>query len=658
MSKIELLDVPTTLTLFNYPEPVMAKIAGQVRSTKIMGTEIAGSDAAYRRYEEVAAGRITRLTDNLERTSQALAEAVSPATATRAYLAIHDNLTGYQATPQETFGFYKACLKANNIHHENLQKATIHGGQADYINLADLIKSVTNSIERGFKGFGMPGWFRGGPDEWELFKYQNGHFYSLLNPQLGAMPFLSRRSHTSSESCCTDSSRLPDWTKRADNDPPTPDEAKQGLDGELADVTELRRIFSNGMNQAQTLIEQVDDKNKRSRNWKLKRIDGLTYFGGTFPTLLMMLDSLPVVVGNGIRIRAAEKIRVHKQTDDPLAYSVESVLNQYTQYVNTATLPENTALWIENRLIRGGLVGSMQEPITPEIAELLSIIALAQTPQESLPQRWHELGDSNRNLFAALNYGVRPLLIGLEPSESEYLEELSRACIGSPIEGVVWEYAYLFRQSIGRGLNSRDPKEIKHHNSAVADQINHTKRWLQRNGPWAYKLLESKVAPFISVKAPLNKEPEPDVTFGSTFYSREDTEQVTEDTEEIERGPLAGWRIYYRTNADSADEKYLVEIGGTTIEERIQAMDEFIQKNFPQVANAALILEELSDAVDGWDSTNEMIRKRHSEGDVKYKVRNIGGTRLLYERINPQSQNIIFCLYQKEAMAWRKRILS
>ena len=408
-------------------------------------------------------------------------------------------------------------------------------------------------------------------------------------------------------------------------------------------------------------IEQVEKELTEDREQEAKILEGLQ----KIVNQIIYLDSYISEKGEKSmeRLRAfvneqfadfqnfAELILVLKVFDsENMAETAMDIMQSFTENKNLVVNDEPIALYIEKKLREGKIIDSVQEHITPSLIEVFTSVLehiKAQKNGNTSKNEFLALKTTNKKAFDALNYGIKPFLEILSLDEISFMQELLKDSNGIPMESFIWDMVSLISLRF-ENISSLDELSEKQR-GAIYYLNKFTTSFLRNHLAWAYEQIRQALH---------DEDQDKKTTPGShqqVFEQRtllpDDLQKEIDDTiEDIQQGNLMGWRIFYADNR-SLDSSHVAEIGGKSLTEREQALQEFfVQEGISATIKPGSIIRALEWIVGVPEEVEQVRMTKAIEGKVFKKVKR-GKARIFYI-LDRDQEIIVFFTHQKKDWAY------
>lgn len=647
----EILPPPTTLHLFRFSEHQLPTVQPMVEST----TRLHGVITLVRRSNERLTEELNARVKRIVATSNDLIaqenDMKSSCAASTAYLKLSDELSQRGAQSQQTMDFFSLCLALNTRISNRISsgETKAYGPLKIFVDKGAAIQLFKEDVHR--MAGEPPSWFGNNLNAWRIFVGERASFAAYLNSDLiakygASIPpkLLVGRLGT------TRSNALPDWLTEEGDQLPNRSTVEEELEEDTKEVDVIKNEHERTKRHALFIKDYVEQKMERVVKWSLAKIVELFPEDLSFYQLLLFLKltyGYPVVKGDDLskikaddlsNIYVRELVReINTRAISPDSIRVEAIKEYMVHEGETAIEP--LALWIEDCLKRSGLITNAQEVIDVDRAEILdSLFTEAGNLSGAIGDRWINLRAENPHTFSPLNYDLKPFISLLSKAELSYLQEILQAFQGSTLESLIWEMANLVAGNTS-GISEFAASD-KTLGKAYLNFKNFSMKWLRRNWQWAYdQLLMSLSGQIPEISIIPQEEP--------TTLVVPELKEVETAIDEVSRGDLANWNIFYTERmlpgTDSAE-----RIAGTTIEERERALNDFL---LARSISCSIGPDSVIRALEWLTSVPqeiEQIRKRKKIAGVDFKKLERGAVRIFY-RMDQAKKELVFFVHQKKS---------
>lgn len=648
-----LKDVPTELGLFTYPGANPELLAPRIRGFDQVKAEVIRSTRAYRNYTDLAANRRNRLVNELAGVREDSARASSSITVGKVYLKMMDQLTFMGAPQQEAHQVFLNTLGFSLDLHEKLVS---HYPQYRGLNIlveADFEQRIYAELRTKYlQGVSVPSWFPGKAADWSTFFLKIANYGNYLGPNENISVFDQQPEpkggliHGKGIICCTFRDSLPDWFETYRGELPPKAVVEEEMESDLMEWTQFP---STGIGIARKigLIDQEHAKKFNSRfDWRNQRVLALTALQRDFPSVLLLIDSIPVFYP-----KEEANLEILKRTSRPMYEAISDPANHIAKRYALIGVYDNEglALWIESVLKESRLATSLHEPLSQYAARGL-VLATGTGESEPDSQLLREEFGSNDKAFQVLNYRLRPLLMFATDDERAFLKEcITQIYTGKPWEGLVWDLADVISAD-GQSLlpSGKDTRLLKR---IGLEYQKHTIQWIRTNWQWAYQEMRNVASETGRIK-PLSEAADDRFAIIIGEFQAE-TKEIETSSKEIAKSPYADWQIQYTTDPKEQKPGSMIVVDGETSDELAQNLADIIFKNHITCTEDPDVIIETLESIFETPKVVEDTRKREPVGSFWYKKKDKGRTRIFYTR-DEATKSLIFYLYHKEDLSYRK----
>lgn len=646
---------PTTLTLFNYPSYELARIGERVQETRSLLYDLRNLQlSTHNLVQGEGAKKLGALEKTIRNSAEETNQLTFSATASAAYLMIYDELSQQGVDTNDIFDFYLRMLRFS-IRATNITTAKMNGDaqKAQMVSIAhQQLANQTKELWEEETRQPAPSWYK--PRAGQTWKtYFLVHDFPLYMEDFFTLyPDMPRMKNVKNAKLETlgvpDKDNLPDWLDEAGQNPPE----RQKVEQELRDDLEARKSSTEFIEQLATkydyLRSRISDKlirailriDARRRQWAgdTQQLDQLLlYLAATQspfyaefsidhydPSEYTLLGLLGSIVPHSV---------VHNRAFENFTSS-SSIINR-----------ETMALWIEKKLMEGGIISSAKEGLTEQaLNKILSLLDSIGDDDAQLGFT-ESLRATDQELFKALAYGIMPFLKFLSDPEIQYLKELVFEHSDEQVEVIIWEVAELIALHKEELWSAKDQSSDR----TLRINFNHfhkfAKSWIRSYGPMALsELLETVDTTGQTTLIDTNPDSEQP---GEPQELMEVSEAIQEASTIAEKGNLSDWSLKYTTNR-SLEEKMFVEIPGEGLQDRIIALDLFMRRSSISCSvGAESVIKALNWLVTVPDEV-EWLRISKTIGGDRFKKLKRQAVRILYSMDRTKNE-IVFFVHQKKA---------
>lgn len=619
-------DLPTGLHLFALKESQIAELRTRNEAAGTFREEFTGAKRAFTKLVQETQKRVVRLNQTQADLDEQAVQLVSSRTCSAAYLRLFDELSLQSVPPCEILEFYKKCLTVNTRNCTSLFQKGRFVLQESIVNPLSGNREYQAMLD-GVAG-DPPSWFEGGKVKWREFVRYHAHFPAYLNLDLvqryagkNYLPTLQ----TADRLGFTLKDAFPDWLEELEEGIPE----RSLVERELAEDTQesrkvyhqLERIQQQDVYLRQTVNQKAEKVEARFQERRVELVPSIK----NFSELVLYLGSMCDIHAHLTPEEAREKL-------------MRRFLESHERLIDR----ESLALWIEKKLGEGGVIKKdARDLIDTNFRDLFSLLLQEMGAHSSdSPKSFREVKQTDKKAFNALNYDIKPFLALLRKDELVYLEEFIQVSQASPVEPAVWEMAELI--------------SLRYRNSGSYDAGNKTRlpleefrkfttSWLRKNWQWAYRELQQVLSggrvqeatplPSDTPRVPPQEESSP-------------VGEITTMIEETQQGNLRGWHLYYSTDR-TVKEDSLRELGGGSVEEREQGLEQFIAGGkIPCSIKPASVIRAFEWLVTVPQEVERVRIRKDIEGTVFKKLKR-GAVRIFYT-ICPEEKKIVFFIHQKK----------
>lgn len=640
----------TGLELFHFqPE---TRLRSQTRFFKLLALDKASAAARKSHHRIDIEGKNMKHSLKLanEEASEQIGNIASSEVCSRVFLKIDEELPAMGASEQETLDFFSLCLRFNSrlSHRDGSQTKRsqfVRGEEKRVFSDKGFLKIpslLADEIDN------QPTWFVGSKMSWKDFLTHRADFSYYLYPEMqnkeGEM--VPRDLHAQGKYTWTFMDALPDWMTDIENGAyPSRETIVKELNEDIAEKERLLRQSKRTVAQFDEITNHVNSKwakaaaylelRKRDILPEVETFEEMILYLGFFDdwTYLNEIPSADLLKG----MNHDEIVKRFKEPNDGL----KSVVDQFLSSPKRIMSKELVALWLERKLKDEKMNSNAALAIDGQFATRFEIFFDRLEGNEVV---FKTLKDTDRVAYNTFNYALKPLLQIFTQDERDYLRHLVSVyrTAGTPIGQFIWDIADLVQAKFR--FSQIDP------NSTQAQKLTSevkvfAKSWLLNNYLEAFgqlkKLFPEPAKPIVQPSRSI-KEEESDAAF---------VQDLEEEPEKISAGNLEGWNLYYATHR-SVEPKYLKLIGGHSLKEREEALEEYIgTEKIPCQVSAGLLVRALDSAVVTPEEDELRIPTETVNGETFKKDKHGQRTRLMY-RIDHLRKKIIFFIYLKRAFEY------
>lgn len=642
--------LPTTLTLFGRTQPERTYIHERWGAYQHLRGQERTSRSAIQRFLEESKKREQRLRQTSSNLLGEKLDLASSEACGAAYLKMLDELPAYGASEGWIEAFFLDCLVISLHSTGRIAKDINEDKPQNPRNAAADVAEDMELINR-YLSFDSHPWFAGSESEWTQFAWDRCNFSRYLFPKIKDRRMSERIRETINEKGYTGAvfiSGLPDWVL-AEIDDHKPAPTRSVIEEEMHADHQQNLLVEKQLKDVDTQIKYIHNRDiakvKKVALGVARRAQEVFPAITTFPDLVLYLGIADLIPQYHVPLSQVETLPGIEilTTMLPLEQVPAQAIEQFIASETTAFSKENAALWIENILRQGGVIESAQDPLSNVfVAHMDTIIAM-------LGDQKRPADEDKRSIPKALMFDIRTLLKLASPDDLAYLQELMHELQGIPLEPVIWEIAEI----VSRNTQQKDNAPIDRDTEVRLNHIKtFAKAWIAQHHQWALGNLK-ETATRINVTQPqATNEVSVEGPETGTIEIKEEQElaasvQALEETaKEYETGNLAGWRILY-SEKGRTDTKSLVEIPGVTLDERTEALREFLGKNSIPCTEEANVIIDTFDTLVTEEGVTKHIRPRYELKGNKFKRYRKGEIRLLYT-IDEDTRQLIFYIEQKK----------
>ncbi|HVZ58918.1 MAG TPA: hypothetical protein VG935_04170 [Patescibacteria group bacterium] len=639
---------PTTLTLFDYPQERLDELNEYMQ----MSTMVRNAINRSARSLIEANGRVNEQIAHLAEGSRDLLTDIiavdSKRTVDATYGFIVDGLTMANVPLGDANMYFRQLVNRYSVFAskstEELWKGTPGNGQ-----VFQPIKPVPASEMDRHTIFLMnhaprkPAWFGGDAAMWAFMFADHIKLLERIGHEAHVDVDMERRDHDDDNHADESSEMslevpfgpvyrdaLPEWL--VDDGEPTPAIVQNDLRILTVERIQLASQLTARRRQWERLQDVINSKQDKYANFSERFKDGLPWNPQSLAELVIGTHAtrdLIQMVPKGAEMNLRTGSFTVPQTAPVEHFLYLSFFVTGRQYGR-----EGMGLWLERQLQQGNIMESAQEVITEEQATLLESFFGNQPRPEDSKKSWN-----------ALKYRIDPFLSHLGPSERAYLAEWTRVAYeqGGLMEDVLWETAEAMATSLTReSASGLSPSTLK-----VAHEFNgFFSKWFDTHEEWIYQQLldrleEGERPPRESIVMPAKVEQ-------ALQEVADDTQEIEEEVERIDRGNLGGWTVNYLPK-EWRESNRRDAIEGETKEELTEALAQYlgggaVSSNIKpgSVINAINWVVGLTE-----EEFRRLVKKQDLDGEEFYKVYR-GGVRILFH-MDKDNHELNFFLYQKQS---------
>lgn len=616
---------PTTLHLFRYKGSERANLQERVSAALQLEKNCSRTQLSLDKLHAAKNARLNRLSQTAAELLEQSENFDSSISCGHTYIKMRDELPNL--SPKDFMEFFSVCLKFNTLlNQQSTDSINTQGKQAALLNSIskiharridpELEKIVDTAINN------PPEWFENNRKAWELFVMLHVNFTLYLEPDL-LKPIVARRLPVKEmleepeENCTgfTKQGEFPDWLLEENGVLPTREEVEE----ELAEDNEQKRKTIQALQKIKEqrgyLIDTSTEKTKKA----LGRL--LDLVKETFPNIVNFADMILFLE------------IVHKS---PLfTMELEKMIADYTRSQDILKISEPIALYIERKLRQGKIIENSQSPIDTAFINLFaSAINHIKTEKQEGSAKTRFQIQENKKASDTLNFRLRPFLEMLSQDELSFLQELLSTSKDMPIELFILDLA----STISSRFNNMDITQLSQSQHVELNDLKKfTASFLRNHATWAFSQIQQALAGGES-KTELATE-------------QVDLEPLQQDIdatiEEITRGNLRGWQIFYTDNK-TVDPDHLSKIEGESLEEREEALQKYLHyNNISSSIKTGSIIRALEWITGIPQDLVQVKMTKEIAGEVFKKVKR-GNLRIFYI-LDAAQKKIIFFTHQKKS---------
>ncbi|MDP3988026.1 MAG: hypothetical protein Q8P80_02685 [Candidatus Levybacteria bacterium] len=646
---------PTTLHLFRYQGGELRTVKGHYNTSSKFKGELYSAQHAMNGLRGEIALRIDRMKETLKEMDEEFMVAQSSKTCSAAYLKLLDELSQQGLTPQDIFGFFQLCLEINTAVAEDFDIKVDKFGYNATIRDTLLIKKrredIFNTLSE--QKLQTPAqWFHGNKKEW--VDYVESHvFMGYLNPDfdekfkqisLKEMGILSgetrKRGH-------------PDWLIEEEDRPPSPNLVEQELAEDTKSAERIKQQREHIVKQSEYLVGVYAQRSLKgcARFEGLRR--ALISSTQSFTNFIITLDALRDVIAYKATPKEIEMMSPKQLSQVKIAAEKahEQLIQNFAKERNKVINKETVALWIEEKLRKDGLISTADDIIDEKLAEKLGFIFPTVKENKDDLGELENLKTTDKKAYSALRYDLCPLLFVVTEDELSYFQELTEIYRNNKIEPFIWDLAEVITSAINRQQNEKsNPKQTQ---ITITHLQDFASSWIRKHWQWAYQQIKQRVnkSPTLELNLPREANESLISLQNSEKETAKEIEEIEVAIEEVKQGNLKDWRIYY-TPDRKTDSSSLIEINGSSMQEREEIFNRFIKTNSISCSIKPESVIRALEWVVGVPREVEQIRmSKNVSGEVFKKIKR-GAVRILYS-MNKDSKTMIFFVVQKKAWHYR-----
>lgn len=635
-----LFPVPSTLHLFRFDENERVPIQQMAQKANLWEIRV----SSVRKYNEQLGIELRVSGERMLATNRDLneqqADLLSSRSASSAYLKIHNELSGKGADEEQIMDFFKRCLTINTGITTDVKTGRIKtfGARKNVVNQRQVVDRFTALVNELSKE--PPSWFGNNLHGWRKFLAERAAFGRFLNPDL-VNQFGDRIPPSAWDEgrlSLTYTDALPDWLTERGDELPAKSVVEEELEEDTKEYEAVKISRDQNKKHISYLNESAQEKSRKLMVWCVKLIREIFKSDtvSSLPECLIFINFSreygDIAVNDLTKISTKEALM---KKINPVA----ALEGRITDFVHEKGLTSIhlMALYLEDRLKTAGIFEDASSFIDSKSARPLTLLFTEATNKSGAnDENWAKLRDENDPAFGPLNYDLKPLLTLLAVKDLSYLTGFTQhAQYRVSYETLIWEMANLIIE------NTTAAKELaqvdKPLDKALVNYITFSKWWLRKHWQWAYE----EVLKSVSVEAA------PQQMLYTEEEETPEIEEVKTAIENIQKGDLANWNLYYTERMvpeiEAAD-----QIPGITLEEREHTLNGYLLDNNISCSIGADSVIRTLEWLTSVPQEIEQIGKKKIINGVAWNRRRRGAVRI-FSRMNRARKEIVFFVYQKKA---------
>lgn len=645
--------LPTTLNLLRLKEPERNKLQSKLESTQQLTNNSIIALESLGRFVATVFRTGTRLVETRGEVEDLIANLESSAACSLVFLKMREELPNLSS--EEVLDIFTRCIYINveilhlfgqNNSNRTKTRQSLFLETVSMLNSRNKIKTETDEINVRIAG-DPPKWFDGSTQSWHHFVFSHADFVKILNPNLkrtrGNMMKLIENSDHALGFLRLD--EYPDWLEN--KEPPTDDAVQQELDEDTNGITKATQKIEAIGRQENYVFENLSQKMDKTTTWLETQMQKLfpSEPKNVFWDQILMLNVEDTILKHSYEER--------KHLPLPEERYIDTIIKEFTDGSDPAANPEPVALFLETTMRKSGIIKDAKTPVNDTIVELFNtLIDSMRTEGKEDPSfiKFQDLKNINHKVFKALNYSIKPLLAIMTSDEINYLRELLGVSKGDPIESFIWEIAELTSSHFKREQNA-ESEETKQLKDIAANLIRKPMAAFLRNyWRWTYEQLERSLTGLSTSFVSLPSSQAVDLLKPSDPLTPPEVQEIQSSIKELNQGNLGGWQIFYTDNK-SLDERHLTKVGGETLEEREEALQKLLLREWhsPSI-KCGSIIRAFDWLVTVPEAAEQMRGKKDVAGETFGKLKR-QAIRIFYN-MDRQKKKIIFFLHQKQAWSY------
>lgn len=617
-----------TLTHFRYENSEREKIRGNITEFRSFAEDVRTATGPLRKLSEETENRVNAIDKTSEEIDNQLINIESPITIGRVYLKMLDDEQLKHATAEEIFDFFKLCLDINTSRFQlaslkeskDLQITALRG----IAGIRDKKRNLSEFIQTAKKkNADKPArWFSGDQISWTHFLLEHAIFVSYLDPQSHSQ-FSSGSGDFKSVGITgtTYSDELPDWLFEAKADIPDREAVKQ----ELAEDQEAKDVLGQ---QKQSMEKHREYIISRSNDRTKKAGERLRLKEASLPDI----RSFPNLIAYLFVSKKSWRVFPDNTNVSP-EETREIAIKAYVEKNAGAEGKEIISLFLEKRLIKEKVIENTGQIIDAGFVDLfMSIFDV---------DKLRIMKEENKKAYKFFNYELKPLLQALPQQDIDYIKEILETYKNNgnvPIEEFILDLGEIISSNF---------REMK---SPVVKQINEfAGAFLRNNWEWLYQQIQKSLS-FDKDIQPASPQggPSSEIEAASVPILDAETHEIQTEIEKLQKGNLADWKLLYAPTKNVND---VVDIGGETLEERQEALMNFLRNNRIVSSIKPLSIVNALEWLVKVPQEIEQTRMGMIVNGEEFKKLKRGKVRIFYE-MDTVKKTITFFLHQKQAMSY------
>ncbi len=639
-SQQPLLEDPTSGSypdLFFYPAAKKDELKLRILETEHALTICVNANNTMQNYLVKTSERFERLSETSIEMSEELDLQRSSVTVGRMFLILRNEAQTLGISDRDFIDMFKLCTKINtkvstklfhDIHRERgIERIKIE-------NVRQEQPKIVNKVLDEYGAVQQP-WFKGSKAQWREFLIKHSiFFFHFQGKDSNSLTPEGLRINGD-----TYKYGVPDWFDELDAGAlPT----REAVEKEILEDTESAKSLYAGLkslfkSREYTIREEMK-KTFGYANMVERTKNKLELSIDNFPLLLISLANCHTG-GFLLKANAQEEFVAGRRPFEYIkpAKLLERTIDAFLAEESRVLCKEIVAMWIEDTLIKSKSVSDDLKVVSPDFQKTTVDLVDSISGDSQASLEFKQTLGTNKRLYYSLIKDIAPLLIHLTPNEIDYLKEIISEFGERNVGQIILEAAEVISyHAADFGQNPTKESE-----SVIRRMREYTKKILIRD----HVDLFNAFACSLFDDDPNTPDSDNDNLFEEKALKIE-TEAIAEESANISKGNLAGWQLIYSNNRTLL-ENHLDIVGGESLEEREQALEEYVKRNGISCSIKIASVIRTFDWLVTIPEETEWLAMRKEANGVMFKKKKRGRVRILY-RMEPDIKKIVFFLHQKK----------